>query len=99
MALAVLAAHGLGVWYGNSISLTSDAKPQKNTLAIEIVRPPEAAAEARTAAATARKAPPKAPPPIQTAAVVPSEVPVAAPWRPWPRSRQPSLLHRRRPSR
>jgi len=78
VVLAVLAAHGLGVWYGNNVSLTSDAKPKKNTLALEIVRPPKPLPKIEPPPPP-RKAPPKAPPPIQTAAVVPSDVPVAAP--------------------
>jgi protein TonB len=78
VALAVLAAHGLGVWYGNNVSLTSDATPKKTTLALEIVRPPKPLPKIEPPPPP-RKAPPKAPPPIQTAAVVPSDVPVAAP--------------------
>ena len=41
VAVAVVAAHAVGVWYGNSFSLSSEVKPKKNTLAIEIVRPPK----------------------------------------------------------
>ena len=77
VVLAVLAAHGLGVWYGNSVSLTPGATPKKNTLALEIVRPPKPLPKIEPPPPP-RKTPPKAPPPIQTAAVVPSDVPVAA---------------------
>lgn len=77
VAVAVLAAHGLGVWYGNHVSLASEAKPKKSELAIEIVRPPKPLPKIEPPPPPP-KAPPKAPPPIQTAAVVPTET-VAAP--------------------
>ena len=77
VAAAVLAAHGLGVWYGNRVSLASDTKPKKSELAIEIVRPPKPLPKIEPPPPPP-KAPPKAPPPIQTAAVVPTET-VAAP--------------------
>ena len=76
-ALVVLAAHGLGVWYGNRVSLSSDIPPKKTTLAIEIVRPPKPLPKIEPPPPPP-KVRPKAPPPIQTAAVVPSEAPVAA---------------------
>ena len=78
-ALAVFAAHGVGVWYGNRVSLITDLKPQKNTLALEIIRPPKVEPPAPPPPPPPRRTPPKAPPPIQTAAVVPSEAPLAAP--------------------
>ena len=78
-ALAVFAAHGVGVWYGNRVSLITDLKPQKNTLALEIIRPPKVQPPAPPPPPPPRRTPPKAPPPIQTAAVVPSEAPLAAP--------------------
>jgi len=78
VALAVLAAHGLGVWYGNRVSLTADVKPRKSTLALEIVRPPKVV-KPEPPPPPPKARPPKAPPPIQAAAVVPSEAPVAAP--------------------
>ena len=77
-AVLVLAAHGLGAWYGNRVSLTPDEKPKKTTLALEIVRPPKPLPKVEPPPPPP-KAPPKAPPPIQTAAVVPSEAPIAAP--------------------
>src|SRR6187549_1528139 len=55
-ALAVFAAHGVGVWYGNRVSLITDVKPQKNTLALEIIRPPK----------VEPPAPPPPPPPRRT---------------------------------
>jgi protein TonB len=78
-AVIVLAAHGLGVWYGNRVSLASDVKPKKTTLALEIVRPPKPQPKIEPPPPPPPKAPPKAPPPIQAAAVVPSEAPTAAP--------------------
>jgi protein TonB len=79
-ALAVFAAHGVGVWYGNRVSLTSDSKPQKRTLALEILRPPKVEPPAPPSPPPPpKRAPPKAPPPIQTAVVAPSDVPPDAP--------------------
>jgi len=78
-AIAVLLAHGLGVWYGNRISLGADVKPKKATLAIEIVRPPKPRPLVEPPPPPPKRTPPKAPPPIQTAAIVPSEAPIAAP--------------------
>jgi protein TonB len=77
-ALAVFAVHGVGVWYGNRVSLTSDLKPPKRTLALEIIRPPKVEPPAPPPPPPKRTRP-KAPPPIQTAAVVPSEAPPTAP--------------------
>jgi protein TonB len=77
-AIAVLAAHGLGVWYGNRVSLGADVKPKKSTLAIELVRPPKPLPKVEPPPPP-KRTPPKAPPPIQTAAVVPSDAPIAAP--------------------
>jgi protein TonB len=78
IVLAVLVAHGLGAWYGNRVSLTADVKPEKKTLALEIVRPPKVVPP-EPPPPPPKRTPPKAPPPIQTAAVVPSEAPLAAP--------------------
>ena len=78
VVLSVLAAHGLGVWYGNGVSLSAAVKPTKHTLAIEIVRPPKVVPP-EPPPPPPKRTPPKAPPPIQTAAAVPSEAPVAAP--------------------
>lgn len=79
VAVAVLTAHGIGVWYGNHVSLASEAKPKKSGLAIEIVRPPKPLPPKIEPPPPPKKTPPRAPPPIQTAAVVPSEAPIAAP--------------------
>jgi periplasmic protein TonB len=78
VVLAVLAAHGLGAWYGKRTSLTVDVKPRKSTLALEIVRPPKVVPQ-EPPPPPPRRTPPKAPPPIQNAAAVPSEAPLAAP--------------------
>ncbi|HEV7610079.1 MAG TPA: energy transducer TonB [Steroidobacteraceae bacterium] len=79
VAVAVLAAHGLGVWYGNRVSLGADVKPKKSTLAIELVRPPKPLPKVEPPPPPPKRTPPRAPPPIHTAAIVPSEAPVAAP--------------------
>ena len=79
VVLAVLSAHAVGAWYGNRISPSADVKPMKTTLALEIVRPPKPLPKIEQPPPPPRKAPPKAPPPIQTAAIVPSEAPIAAP--------------------
>jgi protein TonB len=79
VAIAVIAAHAIGVWYGNSFSLSSEIKPKKNTLAIEIVRPPAPKPIVEPPPPPPKKAPPRAPPPIQSAAVVATEAPIAAP--------------------
>jgi len=78
VAALVIAAHAVGVWYGNSFSLSSDIKPKKNTLAIEIVRPPKPEPIVEPPPPPPKKTPPRAPPPIQSA-VVASEAPIAAP--------------------
>jgi protein TonB len=77
--VAVIAAHGVGVWYGNRISLAPDVKPQKHTLALEIVRPPKPVIEPPAPPPPPKRTPPKAPPPIQTAAPAASDSPVVAP--------------------
>jgi protein TonB len=77
-AVAVLLAHALGVWYGNQVSVATDTKPKKTMLAVEFVRPPKPLPKIEPPPPPP-KARPKAPPPIQTAAVVPSDAPVAAP--------------------
>lgn len=79
VALAVIAAHSLGAWYGNRFSLQADIKPKKNTLALEFVRPPEPVKAEPPPPPPPKPRQQKAPPPIQTAAVVPSEAPIAAP--------------------
>jgi protein TonB len=77
-AVAVLGAHALGVWYGNNVSIATDSRPKKSTLALEFVRPPKPLPKVEPPPPPP-KIRPKAPPPIQTAAVVPSDAPVAAP--------------------
>jgi periplasmic protein TonB len=77
-ALAVLSAHALGVWYGNSASVATDARPKKTTLAVEFVRPPKPEPKIEPPPPPP-KAPPKTPPPIQTSTYVTSEAPIAAP--------------------
>jgi protein TonB len=78
--VAVLTAHAVGAWYGNRVSLSADVKPKKTTLALEIVRPPEPLPKVEPPPPPPPpKVQPKAPPPIQTAAIVPSEAPIAAP--------------------
>ena len=78
IALVVFAVHGVGVRYGNSVSLSSDAKSKKTTLALEIVRPPKPLPKVEPPPPP-KKSPPRAPPPIQTAAVAPNNVSVAVP--------------------
>jgi periplasmic protein TonB len=78
-AVAVLGAHALGVWYGNNVSIATDSRPKKSTLAIEFVRPPKPLPKVEPPPPPPPKIRPKAPPPIQTAAVAPSDAPVAAP--------------------
>jgi periplasmic protein TonB len=78
VVLAVLAAHSIGAWYGNRVSLASDVKPEKKTLALEIVRPPKVVPQ-EPPPPPPKNTPPKAPPPIQTAVIAPSETPLAAP--------------------
>jgi periplasmic protein TonB len=78
-ALVVVGAHLVGAWYMQRGSVAASVKPQKNTLALEIVRPPKPAPSKVEPPPPPRKTPPRAPPPIQTAAPAPSEAPVAAP--------------------
>jgi hypothetical protein len=56
-AIAVLAAHALGVWYGNSFSVATGSPPRKSTLALEIIRPPKPLPKNRASAAAAAKTP------------------------------------------
>jgi len=74
----VLVAHAIGAWYGNGVSLSTEVKPKESRLALEFIRPPKALPP-EPPPPPPKRAPPKAPPPIQSAAVVPSEAPVAAP--------------------
>ena len=78
-AVLVVAVHAVGVWYGNSATLQSGIKPQKHTLALEIVRPPRPVIEPPPPPPPPKRTPPKAPPPIQTTSVVASDAPIAAP--------------------
>jgi protein TonB len=80
-ALAVIAAHVLGVWIGQRYTLTTEPKVKPKTLAIEILRPPRPLPRIEP---PPPPPPPKqqrksAPPPIQTLAAAPSAEPVAAP--------------------
>jgi protein TonB len=78
-AVAVLAAHALGVWYGNSVSVATGSPPKKSTLALEIIRPPKPLPKIEPPPPPPAKPRIKAPPPIQAATVAPSDAPVAAP--------------------
>jgi protein TonB len=78
VVVPVIAAHALGVWYGNSFSLSSGVKPKQNTLAIEIVRAPVPEPIAEPPPPPPKKTPTHAPPPVQSA-VIASEAPIAAP--------------------
>jgi protein TonB len=79
VALAVVGAHLVGAWYAENTSLASAVKPKKNMLALEIVRPPKPEPPKVEPPPPPKRTPPRAPPPIQTAAVVPSEAPIATP--------------------
>jgi periplasmic protein TonB len=79
VALALIGLHSAGVWYADKLAREQAVKPQKTTLAIELVRPPKPEPPKAEPPPPPPKAPPKAPPPIQSAAVVPSDAPVAAP--------------------
>lgn len=81
VALAIIGAHLAGAWYANRASHADAVKPKKTTLALEIVRPPKPPEPPKV---EPPPPPPKprqnrAPPPIETAAVVPTESPIAAP--------------------
>jgi protein TonB len=78
VALAVVGAHLVGAWYAEHASLVDAVKPKRNTLALEIVRSPKPEPP-KVEPPPPKRTPPRAPPPIQTAAVVPSEAPIAAP--------------------
>jgi len=78
VALTLIGLHVVGAWYANEVSLQAAAKPQKNSLAIELVRPPKPP-KVEPPPPPPPKTPPKAPPPIQTEAVVASDAPIAAP--------------------
>jgi periplasmic protein TonB len=75
---AVVAIHGVAIWYGNTFSLAPEAKARKTTLAVEFVRPP-APPKVEPPPPPPPRRENKAPPPIQTAAVVATEAPIAAP--------------------
>jgi len=80
VAVALVGLHFAAAWYADRAARIDAVKPQKNTLAIELVRPPNPEPKVEP---PPPPPPPKrsnkAPPPIQPAAVVPSEAPVAAP--------------------
>jgi periplasmic protein TonB len=74
--IAVLCAHLIGIWYGNKFSLAPAVKERKTLLAVEFVRPPT---PPKIEPPPPPKREQKAPPPIQTAEVVASDAPIAAP--------------------
>ena len=79
VAVTVIALHAVGTWYANRLSLATDVKPRQSTLAVEFVRPPE---PKKIEPPPPPPPPPKrdrAPPPIQSAVVVASDAPIAAP--------------------
>jgi len=78
VALALVGLHVAGAWYAQNAGLKAAVKPQKNTLAIELVRPPKPV-KVEPPPPPPKKTPPKAPPPIQTESFVASEAPIAAP--------------------
>ena len=79
VAMAVIGAHLVGAWYTEHASLAEAVKPKKNTLALEIVRPPKPEPPRVEPPPPPKPRQDRAPPPIQTAAVVPSEAPIEAP--------------------
>jgi protein TonB len=80
-AILVIAAHVLGVWFGQRYLSAAEPKPKAGTLAIEIVRPPKPLPKIEPPPPPPRPRQQRrtAPPPIQTAAPVPSSEPVATP--------------------
>jgi protein TonB len=80
IAVALVAVHFVAAWYADRVARIEATKPQKNTLAIELVRPPKPQPKVEP---PPPPPPPKknneAPPPIQTSAVVANDAPVAAP--------------------
>jgi periplasmic protein TonB len=78
VALLVIAAHGVGVWYGQKVGIQAQVRPAQNKLAVELVHPPKPPAP-KIEPPPPPKVQPKAPPTILNAAVVPSEAPIAAP--------------------
>jgi periplasmic protein TonB len=78
VAVLVIAAHGVGVWYGQKLGIEAQTRPRESKLAVELVHPPKPPAP-KIEPPPPPKVRPKAPPPILNAAVVPSEAPIAAP--------------------
>jgi len=78
VSATLIGLHVAGAWYAQKAALQPGVKPQKNTLAIELVRPPKPV-KVEPPPPPPRKTPPKAPPPIQTESFVASEAPIAAP--------------------
>lgn len=80
IAVALIGLHLVAAWYADRVASIEATKPQKNTLAIELVRPPKPVQpKVEPPPPPPPKKNDKAPPPIQTSAVVASDAPVAAP--------------------
>jgi len=77
VAILVIAAHALGLWYGSRFSLSNEAPRKQTTLALELVRPPKPKVQAPPPPPHKPRRE-RAPPPIQSA-VVANDAPVAAP--------------------
>jgi protein TonB len=78
--IAVVVAHGLGVWVGQRYTLIAEPKAKPKTLAVEIVHPPKPLPKIEPPPPpTPPKTQHKAPPPIQTLAAVRGPEPTAAP--------------------
>ncbi len=79
LAVAVVALHAVGTWYVNRISVAGESKPRVAKLAVEFVQPPKPKAIEPPPPPPPKPRHDRAPPPVQTAAVVASDAPVAAP--------------------
>ncbi len=79
VALGLIGLHVVGAWVADRNARIEATKPQKNTLAIELVRPPKPEPPKAEPPPPPKKTPPRAPPPIQTSAVVADTAPVASP--------------------
>jgi hypothetical protein len=79
LAVAVIGGHVAGAWYADQARLADAVKPKKNTLALEIVRPPKPAEPPKVEPPPPKPRQNRAPPPIQAAAIAPADAPVAAP--------------------
>ena len=79
VALGLIGLHFAAAWYADRNARIEATKPQKNTLASELVRPPKPEPPKAEPPPPPKQTPPKAPPPIQTSAVVAEAAPIAAP--------------------